>query len=65
MFERAMVQQDVAPMIEVDAVFAVATARSRREALAVPEVHDLAPTSSRQKIEHGSDLQFLGGAEGI
>jgi len=54
--------QAVAPVIEVDAVFAVALAFV--SASAIPKACNLAPRRAAA-IHSGSDLVFLGGAEGI
>jgi hypothetical protein len=59
----------VAPVIEVDAVFAVAATLRLSHASATPEVYNLAPTMAPhvkpQKFEQAVELRELGGAEGI
>ena len=55
----------VTPVIEVDAVFAVAAAPRLSH---IGSLQPGSPNGSHVepvKIEHGSDLQLLGGAEGI
>jgi hypothetical protein len=55
----------VAPVIEVDAVFAVATTLRLSHARSYYLAPTTAPHVKPQKFEQAPDLQYLGGAEGI